>query len=346
MNRACFLLLAFALLFFTGCHEKRHREVLRSFYYWRTVFELQPQEQSELREMNICRIYARFFDVGYDKQKEMVAPIQDIRFRSVVDSSLEVVPVVFLTNEALSHTADSATGTLAQLIANRILETDSTLLGQHLKEVQLDCDWTEKSRILYFHLVESMKSLLHPRGIVLSVTIRLHQVKYYQRTGVPPADRGMLMYYNMGKLASSETKNSIYDPETAAAYLVHFADYPLPLDVALPCFSWVVVLKDNKLAGLIHEVKDEDLAAESNLQRMSPGKYKVNTSFKWRNQDLLAGETLRLEEVEGPACLEAAAQIEPLLKESKIHVSIFHLQKNQYTSHEKQTIEAVYHCFN
>ena len=80
----------------------------------------------------------------------------------------------------------------------------------------------------------------------LSATIRLHQVKYREETGVPPVDYGVLMYYNMGHI-SAMGANSIYDRSTALRYLGKLREYPLPLDIALPMFAWGVHSADGQV---------------------------------------------------------------------------------------------------
>ena len=80
---------------------------------------------------------------------------------------------------------------------------------------------------------------------MLSATIRLHQVKYYKQAGIPPVDRGMLMFYNMGKLNALTAENSIYNSNDAAGYIETVDDYPLKLDLALPAFSWAVHFRNS-----------------------------------------------------------------------------------------------------
>ncbi|MGG2305049.1 hypothetical protein ACE4Z6_26875, partial [Salmonella enterica] len=93
---------------------------------------------------------------------------------------------------------------------------------------QIDCDWTLGTKEKYFSLLKRIKERM---ALPLSCTIRLHQVKYQAKTGVPPVDRGMLMYYNMGHVEGATETNSIYDPANADKYVSYVKDYPLPLDV-------------------------------------------------------------------------------------------------------------------
>jgi hypothetical protein len=114
-------------------------------------------------------------------------------------------------------------------------------------EFQVDCDWTQGTREAFFRLLEKIRGHL-PHGVLLSATIRLHQYKFPDQTGVPPTDRGMLMLYNTGDIDAPDETNSIFKPEDAKKYLKGApATYPLPLDVALPAFSWTLVFRDGEL---------------------------------------------------------------------------------------------------
>jgi len=54
---------------------------------------------------------------------------------------------------------------------------------------------------------------------------------------VPPVDKGLLMFYNMGKISPDlNARNSIYNRADAEAYLESLPNYRLSLDVALPVF--------------------------------------------------------------------------------------------------------------
>ena len=83
----------------------------------------------------------------------------------------------------------------------------------------------------------------------IEVTIRLHQIKYASKTGVPPADSGMLMYYNMSDFTSIDTKNYILDIDVAKRYHYNFDTYPLALDLALPLYTQATIIRFSKVVG-------------------------------------------------------------------------------------------------
>jgi hypothetical protein len=128
--------------------------------------------------------------------------------------------------------------------------------------VQLDCDWTISTRVVYFHFLAALRARL-PQGVALSATLRLHQYRYPDRTGIPPVDRVMLMFYNMGQLDDPDEPNSILNLAAAQPYLDGAPPYPVPLDVALPVFRWGVLYRDGRMTKLIHDLTADELAADT-----------------------------------------------------------------------------------
>jgi hypothetical protein len=346
MIRPALFLCFSCLLLFSSCRQQNHRVVNRSFYYWRTVFDLDSDAQKELTAQGINRLYIRFFDVVFNEALHGAVPQADIRFQSRLNKEVEVVPVIFITNEALIHFPDSLVDSLSSHIATRIRELQKNITSQKIKEVQLDCDWTEQTKEKYFQLLTKIKKDFGEDKPVLSVTIRLHQIKYYSRTGVPPADKGMLMFYNMGRLEDTHTYNSIYDEKTASGYLVNFGSYPLPLDIALPCFSWGVIFNQGHITGLLNNKEKSDLDSEINLEHTDETHYRVKKTFQCEGTWLQTGAVIRLESVDAAGCDKAAQQIAPYLKEKNMNVAVFQLKKNQLSNHEKELLDKVYHRFD
>ena len=129
--------------------------------------------------------------------------------------------------------------------------------------MQLDCDWTGSTRDRYFDLLQAVKKAV---SVPLSATIRLHQIKYAAQTGIPPVDRGMLMFYNMADWKQPNTHNSIYDLDVARRYTAFLETYSLPLDIVMPLFRWTVVYRNNRFLLLLNNVARSQLANQSFLQ--------------------------------------------------------------------------------
>lgn len=238
-----------------------HRSPANGIYYWKTVFQLNETERNFLEEHQVKRLYLRFFDVvPADKSIKSdfdfeAVPNATIAFKDAVPDNMEIIPVVYITIDALRLIVHSEYD-YAGLIAERVLNmADFHDLG-HIKEVQLDCDWTQQTQDGYFAFCQTVKDKLEPYGIQLSCTIRLWQLA----CACPPVDRGVLMLYNTGSITNPETKNSILDLDDVEAYLKGRA-YDLPLDYAYPTYSWYVWLRNETYMGLFHDQPTDEVEA-------------------------------------------------------------------------------------
>lgn len=228
-------------------------------YYWKTVFELNDTERNFLKEQQVKRLYLRLFDVvpadkGAQHDYEIV-PNATIAFREAKPEGVEIVPVVYITLDAL-RLMNRPRHDYAEEITQRVLNmADFNELG-NIREIQLDCDWTQQTQEGYFAFCQAMKDKLKPLGIQLSCTIRLWQLA----CDCPPVDRGVLMLYNTGTITNPNTSNSILDIEDVKAYLKGEA-YDLPLSLAYPTFSWFVWFRNDNYMGLFHEQPGTEIEA-------------------------------------------------------------------------------------
>lgn len=219
------LLLFYFVFFGTACQQ---RSKTINFYYWRTVFSPDSLEQKTLKDNSVQTLYIRYFDVDWPQEDTLPVPVAPIHFDSI-PTGYSVIPVVFIRNRVFeklpSATLPALTGKVFALV-RRINNSARVQPG----EIQFDCDWTERTKDNYFSFLRQYRQR---SGARLSCTIRLHQVKYSDRTGIPPVDHGVLMFYNMGNIDAG-SGSSIYDRSIAHRYTPSLRSYPLMLDLALP----------------------------------------------------------------------------------------------------------------
>jgi hypothetical protein len=312
----------------------------RAFYYWRTTFRLSPAEQRAITELGVTRLYLRVFDVEWNATEGVPRLIGKV----VPDggarppAGVEVVPVVFLRDEVLRRGRRAIPGLARELWAE--VTRRMALFDAAPRELQLDCDWTDTTRDAFFELVAAVRAAAK---LPLSATIRLHQVKYRERTGVPPVERGMLMFYNMGQFSADPEARAIFDPASAARYLARVQEYPLPLDVALPIWSWTLHLRDDHVEGLLQSTDPDELARIDFLERAGPDRYIVTRSAFLHGTLLREGDVLKIE-VTGPSeALAAAAQIAPhLAAGARRTVSLFDLSERNLARHAVPSLDQVF----
>lgn len=225
----------------------------RGVYYWKTNWEITPYLRNYLRESGVKRTFVKFADIARNPTSGEVEPYALLRARDTSGvAEMAIVPCFFITNNVFTNTDEGTTAWLVE----RLLETLESVGGQFGKtpadwpEIQVDCDWTGSTRKAYFTFLKQLNRRLPTAD--LNVTIRLHQYHDPNQTGVPPAERGTLMCYNSGDIDAETTKNSIFDPQDIAPYAQAPA-YPLPLDLALPAFSWALIYRSGILWRIVPE---------------------------------------------------------------------------------------------
>ncbi len=251
--KVLFLLIGVAV--FTGCGDcsnisnANYSTKHNSIYYWKTVFELDSAELSFLQKHDIDRVYLRMFDVATEPDflngTSQIVPIATTKFVSPIPNNIEIVPVAYITIDALRAMAGREVE-YASLIVERLLVMSSYNECGDIKEIQLDCDWTTTTKDSYSKLCKVVKDSLSTKGVDFSITVRLHQLQ----EPPPPADKGVLMIYNTGALKNPETSNSILHLDDVKPYIKR-TQYAIPLDYAFPVFGWGVKFENNKFVSIV-----------------------------------------------------------------------------------------------
>jgi hypothetical protein len=251
---------AIILLLVLGRHHFSHAKPGRAFYYWKTQWRMSPEIDRNLAQNHIDRLYMRFFDVEWDEAVHAPQPVAPLRFESATPAGVEVVPVVYIVNAVFLKIEYTEVAALADHVWMKV----SRMAGDQgiaFQQLQLDCDWSESSRRNYFHFVDLLNRKLKAQHKIVSTTLRLHQIKYPERTGIPPVSLGMLMFYNFGRIQADSARSSIFNPEDAARYSSYIAGYPLKLDLVLPAFSWSVHSREGRVLGLLENLSESEIAA-------------------------------------------------------------------------------------
>jgi hypothetical protein len=275
-----------------------------AFYYWKSGFSLNAQQAQLFKETGHNNIYLRFFDIVWDDRQHRALPNAVVKFNQP-PSQLNITPVVFIANKTFEMVKDNAIDSLATN-SNALINRIAHRAGISYKNVQFDCDWTLSTREKYFDFLQKFKQVSH---LKLEATIRLHQVKYKERTGVPPVDKGVLMFYNMGTLnANLQQPNSIYNEADAAKYVSYLPQYPLVLDVALPLFSWSIHIREGKIIQLYTNPRKSQFA---DTQNFSPdgNAYRAKKSFFSDGIYIKENDIFKLEETDVNTLKTAAKQL-------------------------------------
>ena len=249
-----FVSLCLCVLLNTACQERNSRtddslEQGNSVYYWRTDLRLDSTERAFLQQYHINKVYCRYFDVVMSESDEP-KPNATITFSDTLPDSIEIIPTVYITEDCMHKKHDG----LAEKLVKRILQMNETNDIRNVREIQIDCDYTSKSRKTYYDFLKEVRGVWseEPGARLLSTTIRLHQLSME----APPVDYGVLMIYNTGDPRKWEERNPILDYRDVYPYLNRLDQYPLPLAAAYPVFHWV---RDIQGIRVEHTVEAEEI---------------------------------------------------------------------------------------
>lgn len=267
--------------------------------------QLSAAEQEMLEALQVKKLYVKYLDV--DQEGGQPVPKAGIQWKGSAWKPYEIIPCVFITNRTFLE------GAAPEPLAERVwsyLQQANAEAGITPAAYQFDCDWSPATRTAYFAFLRAMRQRVGKAQ--LSATIRLHQYRYPEQTGVPPVDKGSLMYYNMGDIEDVKEPNSILNNETAADYLAGAGAYDLPLDVALPLFSWVLVYRLGELHRIINWTDATVLDTLADLEKTGPNRYQVQQNTYFGGHYLNAGDELRYESASQAALQQAAQQLQNL----------------------------------
>lgn len=289
-----YILFSFAVLtMFISCDQKKSDKSI-SFYHWKANAIFSDLYENALKTAQSNRVYLHYFDIesvyvgnwdGYE-----IFPTYVLKSVGKEYQNFEIIPVIYLTNRVLKSKNLHLEG-LSNKIKDLVNQISLKQFGKKLTKIQMDCDWTESSKNVYFKLLTQLKEEFE-----IDVTIRLHQIKFKERTGVPPVEKGTLMLYNMGDL-KNRNENSILESGIVKQYVNSETDYPLPLNIGLPIFSQTIASnKDNELK-IIRNTERVVLENDRHFKKVDDMNFEVIGDTLYKGFYLSNGYNLKLEEL-------------------------------------------------
>lgn len=334
MRKVNLIFLSFLVI--TCCSCRDDNDITRGFYYWKSDFALTEEQELFLNDIDAEYLYIKYFDVEkgyYDSY-----PSAELDFISKTD--LEIVPTIYLTPNVFYNLSEWEINQLADNCASKIKAIHPA--GKEFSEIQVDCDWTKDIQLAYFQFLETLQDNFQDE-VVFSATVRLYQYKYPDINGVPPVDKGLLMYYNMGNLREYDQNNSILNNGIGEQFL-GFGEYPLPIDLALPNFKWALLFRGGKFQYICpnftkSQLNDKDLFSNTRNNWYIFKKDTVIDGNYFR-----FGDELRYEECSENQLLTAAKMLKNEINQEETRVLIYDLQPHTPKDYEK--LDAVFSTFD
>jgi hypothetical protein len=309
--------------------------VERGFYHWKQEFDLSQEDKDFLKEIDADYLYVKYFDVVW--RDDQAIPVSSVNFKS--KPKLEVIPTVFITSDVFLKLDSAGIQDLSGKVAKKIRDLNEG--ASDFEEVQFDCDWTASIKDKYFYFLEEMGKAFD--GSLISCTVRLYQYKYPDLSGVPPVDKGLLMYYNMGDFRDYHERNSILNNKLGKQYLGG-GKYPLEMDIALPNFSWGLLFRQGEFQQIYSDFTQSQLNDQNLFTKFGSNKYIFNHDTVINDTYFRYGDELRYESCSKEELETAVELLKEELNTETIRVLIYDLQDE--TKEEYEKLDAVFDAFN
>jgi len=307
-----------------------------SFYFWETYYKIDSTEKQYLQQLHVKKLYVRFFDITIQNRRP--TPTGIIRI-SEKNETQEIIPVVFITNETFKALDKDDIHQLAVHIQNEINYLYPIISDQPLQEVQFDCDWTTSTSQQYFYFLQTIQKLLPEKEI--SATIRLHQIKYRKQTGIPPVDKGVLMYYATDNPLTAGDNNSILENKEAAKYIKGLARYPMKLDVALPIYSWAIIENELGKKRLLNGIREEILSDTLLYRKTGKNTYIVRKEHYLQQVLLYPDFRIKTESICTEDLISAAKEIRKQHKDTPYSTIYFQLNETNLKHYSIQNLNTI-----
>lgn len=274
-----------------SCGKQRYQdeslEQSNGVYYWRTDLHLDSTERAFLKQHHINKVYCRYFDVVMSDDDTEPKPNATIAFTDTLPASIELIPTVYITEDCMHKPHKD----LAEKLVKRIMQMNETNHIGNVHEIQIDCDYTSKSRATYYQFLEQVRHHLSPTSYHLSTTIRLHQLSM----PVPPVDYGVLMVYNTGDPRKWQERNPILDYRDVYPYLNKLAQYQLPLAAAYPVYQWIRNIQNVRIEHTVEAA--ELLKVKKALEKERPSLSKAVITYHLETDNINRYKTETYEEI-------------------------------------------------
>ena len=289
--KGCTLWTVLLGLLMISCGKQRYQdeslEQSNGVYYWRTDLHLDSTERAFLKQHHINKVYCRYFDVVMSDDGTEPKPNATIAFTDTLPAGIELIPTVYITEDCMHKPHKD----LAEKLVKRIMQMNETNHIGNVHEIQIDCDYTSKSRATYYQFLEQVRHHLSPTSYHLSTTIRLHQLSM----PVPPVDYGVLMVYNTGDPRKWQERNPILDYRDVYPYLNKLAQYQLPLAAAYPVYQWIRNIQNVRIEHTVEAA--EILKVKKALEKERPSLSKAVITYHLETDNINRYKTETYEEI-------------------------------------------------
>lgn len=313
-------------LLFISCTDKKESKNI-AFYHWKAKATYNEAYKNALNSAKTKTIYLHYFDLKLlnknDWKNDGIYPVYLLREVDKVYRDFEIIPVIYITNQVFKNKIDIEG--LVNRTTKLIHQISEKQFQKKITTIQIDCDWTQSTRHAYFEFLKLLSNEFE-----ISTTIRLHQIKFKDKTGVPPVKSGTLMLYNMGDLKNQQ-QNSILENNIVKQYINAETKYPLQLNLGLPLFSQTIVTNNTDKIKIIKNTERSVLENDTHFKKVDKMNFSILKDTLYKGFYLSKGYNLKLEELSENEIIASYKTI----KNSKLTINdiiFYHLDENALKS--------------
>ena len=153
------------------------------------------------------------------------------------------------------------------------------------------------------------------------------------------------MAYNVGQVTSIDEENSIFTEEEVDKYLGSLDRYPLPLDVALPIFSWGVRFHFDRFAAIVDNIRAEDLEERSEFKRVGENLWQARLNTTLRGEPVFEGDIIRVEQPAPEELLSIADDIAGQIDAPFMTLALYRYDSAFVSGDELDQLQQLYQVF-
>jgi len=167
----CFIL----VVFFFSCDDSSHDAIPNiAFYHWKNEINLTTSEINYLQSLVVKKLYLRFFDVDWDNEYQEPVPLSVLTISKTQNLPSIIIPTVFITNRTFLKIKNIDIEKFTERVLLKTNTIHKEFPNAQIPEIQIDCDWSGKSRENYF----SFLNILRERHLDVLQRRRLAKMGY------------------------------------------------------------------------------------------------------------------------------------------------------------------------
>ena len=148
----------------------------------------------------------------------------------------------------------------------------------------------------------------------------------------------------MGKIAP-DSLNSVYDKNVAYRYLPSLKNYPLPINIALPIYSWGIHIRDGKIIGLRNKIDIDNLKNNSSFVLTKNNWFTVKNSIFREGIYYKKNDQIKIETISENDLLEMADNLAENTIQNPKEIIFYDLDEFNLKKYDTALFKKIINCF-